>query len=101
VRHERNRRRLRVDAVLADMYVLAEQHADQQHGHSAEVLRAMSSYAGGVMASLKALEARGWAQESAENEWSLTPAGLSEAQRQRGWAEPGESGGHAAGGEGE
>jgi manganese/zinc/iron transport system permease protein len=106
VRHQRNRRRLRVNAVLSDLYVLAEQHADQQHGHSAEVLRAMSNYAGGVAASLKALEARGWAQKSEEDEWSLTPAGLAEAQSQRGqvqpggWGQPGEDGEQAASGEG-
>jgi manganese/zinc/iron transport system permease protein len=82
LRHRRNRRRLRLSAVLGDLYTLAGQHADRGHGHSAEVLRAMSHYAGGVAASLAALEARGWVRQSPVGEWSLTEAGLAEAERQ-------------------
>jgi manganese/zinc/iron transport system permease protein len=82
LRHRRNRRRLRLSAVLGDLYTLAGQHADRGHGHSVEVLRAMSHYTGGVAASLAALAARGWARQSSAGEWSLTEAGLAEAKRQ-------------------
>jgi manganese/zinc/iron transport system permease protein len=81
LRHQRNRRRLRVEAVLANLHVLAEQHADQQHGHSTEVIRAMMSYTGGVNRTLHELEGRGLVRQSAPNEWSLTESGVDEAER--------------------
>jgi manganese/zinc/iron transport system permease protein len=82
LRQRRNRRRLRINAVLADLYTLAGQHADPRHGHSAAVLRAMSHYRGGVAASLDAMQDRGWVRQSAGGQWSLTEAGLAEAQQQ-------------------
>ena len=81
LRHQRNRRRLRVEAVLTNLHELAEQHTDQQHGHSTEVLKAMMSYTGGVRHTLRELEGRGLVLQSAPNEWSLTAAGVAEAER--------------------
>jgi manganese/zinc/iron transport system permease protein len=81
LRDQRNRRRLRVEAVLSNLHTLAEQHADQRHGHSTEVLRAMVSYTGGVRRTLAELEARGLVRRSAPNEWSLTDTGVVEAER--------------------
>ncbi|MBI2862311.1 MAG: metal ABC transporter permease [Chloroflexi bacterium] len=81
VRHQLNRRRLRVEAVLSDLYALASQHENLDHGHSIMVLRAMSIGRGGVDRSLKELVARGWAHRIDADSWALTPAGLAEAER--------------------
>lgn len=84
VRRQRNRQRLKVDAVLADLFTLASQHEDLDHGHSVEVLRVMGGGQGGVARSLREMESRGWVRQIDENEWSLTPAGLAEAERMGG-----------------
>jgi manganese/zinc/iron transport system permease protein len=81
VQRGRNRRRLRVGAVMADLRTLALQHDDPRHAHSIEVLRAMSWGRGGVEASLNAAEERGWVEEVAPGEWSLTDTGYVETQR--------------------
>ena len=81
-RQQRNRRRLRLDAVLGDMYTLASHHDDMQHPHTVSVLQAMNAGNGGVGRSLRALEERGWASRVGENQWALTQEGI-EAARQR------------------
>jgi manganese/zinc/iron transport system permease protein len=81
VRHQRNRRRLRVEAVLGDLYALASQHDDAAHGHSTAVLRAMSRGRGGVAHSLEQLEKQGWVHQVGPDEWTLTSSGLVEAER--------------------
>jgi manganese/zinc/iron transport system permease protein len=81
IRYQRNRRRLDLEAVLSNLYILAAQHEDQQHGHSIEVLRAMSGRQGGVARSLDTLSERGLVRRSGEGEWSLTSSGLVEAER--------------------
>jgi manganese/zinc/iron transport system permease protein len=81
VRHQRNRRRLRVEAVLGDLYALASQHDDADHGHSITVLRAMSQGRGGVANSLEQLERQGWVHQVGPDEWTLTSSGLAEAER--------------------
>jgi manganese/zinc/iron transport system permease protein len=81
LRHQRNRRRLRVEAVLGDLYALASQHDDAAHGHSTAVLRAMSRGRGGVAHSLEQLEKQGWVHQVGPDEWTLTSSGLVEAER--------------------
>ncbi len=81
VRRGRNRRRLRVGAVLGDLRTLALQHDDPHHAHSIEVLRAMSLGRGGVEASLKVAQGRGWVTEGTPGEWALTDAGILETER--------------------
>lgn len=81
VRRQRNRRNLRSEAVLADLYVLASQHTDISHAHSTQVLRAMSGGHGGVERTLEHLAERGWVRQEDTSHWSLTTAGLDEAQR--------------------
>jgi manganese/zinc/iron transport system permease protein len=80
-RHQRNRRQLRVESVLGDLYALASQHAHGDHGHSIAVLRAMEAGRGGVQRSLAELAARGWACRTGADEWALTQEGRSEAER--------------------
>ncbi len=78
-REMRNRKRLQIEAVLGDLYILANQHESIQHGHAIEVLRAMSIGHGGVDASLKELEKRGVARQVEDGKWALTIAGLKAA----------------------
>lgn len=78
VRARRDRRRLRVAAVLADLLALERQHAGAEHGHSAEVLSVMS---GGALATLRELESRGLVKRLGADEWALTDAGRAEASR--------------------
>lgn len=80
-RHQRNRRRLRVEAVLSDLYRLAGQHHDLTHPHHISVLRAMNLGRGGVQRTLKELAARGWVRPVGEESWALTSAGVQEARR--------------------
>ena len=80
MRHQRNRRQLRVEMVLDDLYALTLQHEDLGHRHSVAVLNAMSTGRGDVKRSLEELEDRGWAHR-VDTEWALTPKGLAEAER--------------------
>jgi manganese/zinc/iron transport system permease protein len=82
IRNQRNRRQLQVERVLSNLYGLASQHDDLDHGHSVAALRAMDLGRGGVTRTLHALEARGWVRRLDGDEWALTPAGLAEAERQ-------------------
>jgi manganese/zinc/iron transport system permease protein len=82
-RDRRARRRLRVEAVLADLQALAAQHGTLEHGHSAAVLTVMEG-GRGVERSLRELEARGWARRAGEDEWALTPSGRVEAEKRFG-----------------
>jgi manganese/zinc/iron transport system permease protein len=86
-RRRRNRRRLRVEAVLSDLYVLASQHEQMDHGHSIAVLRAMSAGRGGVRRSLEELAARGWVRPDTGEDWILTPQGRAEAEQMAGQRE--------------
>ncbi|HSK87660.1 MAG TPA: metal ABC transporter permease [Anaerolineales bacterium] len=79
IRSQRNRRKLRARAVLADLNTLAMQHPNEEHGHSIAVLRAMSTNPDGVSHALRQLEERGHAREVSHNVWALTEAGLTEA----------------------
>ncbi len=81
VRRQQNRRRLRVEAVLANLYTLAVQHEDRTHAHDIAVLRAMNAGRGGVEHTLQQLQERGLVTERSAGYWALTPAGLEEAQR--------------------
>lgn len=80
LRRQRNRRNLRLEAVLRDLYVLASQHDHLDHGHPINVLRAMSAYRGGVERSLHTLAERDWVRYIPEQGWALTPKGLEQAE---------------------
>jgi manganese/zinc/iron transport system permease protein len=80
LRRQRNRRTLRTQAVLADLYELAARHDDPHHAHNYELLRAMNRYRGGVRHSLDALAAEGLAVETSPGHWALTEAGVVQAQ---------------------
>jgi manganese/zinc/iron transport system permease protein len=81
VRRQRNRRRLRYESVLSDLYTLAQQHGGELHGHSIEVLRMMNAARGGIAHTLQVLAERELVKETAENIYTLTPKGLAEAEK--------------------
>jgi manganese/zinc/iron transport system permease protein len=80
-RRQRNKRQLRIDSVLGDLYTLAQQHSDPNHAHSISVLRAMNAGRGGVKRSLDEMRRLGWVQQVNAHEYVLTPTGRSEAER--------------------
>ena len=80
LRERRQARRLRVRAVLGDLYALERQH-EGRHGHAAAVLDVMGAGRGRSAATLAELERRGWATEVRDDEWALTAEGTSEARR--------------------
>ncbi len=88
-RERLNRRRIMVDAVLADLHVLALRHEDPGHGHPISVLRTMSLGHGGVDRSLELLRKRGLVRKTEGGTWSLTPDGLAEARRLSGKGDEG------------
>ncbi|MHB2154783.1 metal ABC transporter permease [Calditrichota bacterium GD2] len=81
LQERRNRRRLELNAVLSDLYALADQHADHYHAHPIQVLRAMSIGHGGVDRSLKELRARGWVEQTPDGAWRLTEIGYQAAKK--------------------
>ncbi|APF17258.1 ABC-type transporter, integral membrane subunit [Caldithrix abyssi DSM 13497] len=81
LQERRNRRRLELNAVLSDLYALADQHADHYHAHPIQVLRTMSIGHGGVDRSLKELRARGWVEQTPDGAWRLTEIGYQAAKK--------------------
>lgn len=80
IRDRRNARRLRVEAVLMNLYALGLQHADPQHPHEEAVLDVMSSDSGGAVSALNRLQERGLVEQSGASRWSLTNEGISLAE---------------------
>jgi len=83
LRGARSRRRLRTEAVLADLYALWGQHEDLDHAHPAAVLETMALNRGGVAGALDELASRGLAR-SADGGWMLTSEGLRVARKLHG-----------------
>ncbi|HMP41654.1 MAG TPA: metal ABC transporter permease, partial [Roseiflexaceae bacterium] len=81
LRHERNRRRLRGEAVLGDLWLLEQQHPHEQRGHSLATLRAMNAGRGGVRHSLGQLEAQGLVRRVSHEDWIFTQTGVLQAQQ--------------------
>jgi manganese/zinc/iron transport system permease protein len=80
VEQRRQRRQIRTDAVLADLYALAGQHA-QEHAHDVAVLEAMRMGRGDVRRALGLLERRGLARQADSGGWTITPEGRASAER--------------------
>ena len=75
----RRRREIREDAVLLDLYALAAQHGQREHGHTAEALLAMRPNVG-VQVSLDALAQQGHARRRDDGTWVLTSGGREHAR---------------------
>ena len=80
LRRQRHRRRLRRDTVLTDMFVLAMQHDDPHHPHSAEAVRVMNLGRRGIIHTLTALAEEGLTARAGADGWALTPAGVAAAR---------------------
>lgn len=76
----RNARRLRLDAVLLDLYALAVQHAHPGHPHEQAVLDVMGEPALPARQNLKTLEAQGLVYHQGATRWALTPEGMARAE---------------------
>lgn len=79
IRQRRNRNKLRIEAVLANLLRLANQHGDSQHAHPIQTLRAVNLGRGGVQKSLLALEEQGLVSQVDEQNWALTSEGVNQA----------------------
>lgn len=79
LRQWRNRRRLRTEAVLENIYLMSSQHDDPSHPHAITALEAVSG-AGNVRRSLEELQRRGLAVPYDGNKWALTAEGVRAAQ---------------------
>ena len=80
IRSQRERRKLRIEVVLNDLYTLASQHEDPRHSHSTAVLEAMSAHRSNVRHSLRELASRGWVENVNSDEWALTSEGVIQAR---------------------
>lgn len=74
-------KRLRVDAVLVDLYTLASQHSSAEYPHSERVLDVMSTISGPAHRTLKVLKDLDLAKPIDSTKWSLTPEGVRRAER--------------------
>jgi manganese/zinc/iron transport system permease protein len=80
LRDRRNSRRLRAEAVLLDLYALAQQHDHADHPHAEAALNVMNPETSYTLPTLERLAERGWAQRVNATEWALTPAGAEKAR---------------------
>ena len=74
-----NRRQIKLQAVLSDLFCLYQQHDDLERSHHIDVMRAMSQGHGGTDKSLAEMQKKGWALEEKKNYWKLTEQGLGQA----------------------
>jgi manganese/zinc/iron transport system permease protein len=78
---QQNRRRLQTEQVLSNLYLLAAQHAEPTHPHTAAALQVMGATPESVLESLKALATAGFVQQAPNSQWALTPTGVQRAQQ--------------------
>lgn len=82
MRRRRSRLRLRLDAVLTDLYELESQHTlVTPHGHTAKSIQAMSFGEGSVQSSLEELERRHLVAKMGASRWTITEKGRQRVQR--------------------
>lgn len=75
IRNKRNARKLKLDAVLLDVYALAAQHSPMDHPHSEAVLNVMNELAAKTGESLNRLSELGLVKQVESGIWSLTETG--------------------------
>jgi manganese/zinc/iron transport system permease protein len=82
LRRRHNHMKLRLDAVLTDLYELESQHnLVTPHGHTAQAIQAMSFGEGPVNRSLGELEQRGLAARFGAERWTITEKGRHRVER--------------------
>ncbi len=75
IRNRRNAQKLKLDAVLLDVYALAAQHSPMTHPHAEAVLNVMNEMAAKTERSLERLAELGLVERVPSGDWSLTPRG--------------------------
>ncbi len=80
MREWRNSRRLRLEAVILDLFALAAQHERADHPHQEAVLNIMSDPTGRTYQNLRILEERGFVRQVGPTLWALTAAGVARAR---------------------
>jgi manganese/zinc/iron transport system permease protein len=85
LRERRSRAMLHSEKLLEDLYLLAAQHKDLEHGHSQRVLETMSGASSEAMRrSLAQLAEQGFVeQKEGKDVWGLTQAGVREVKQNR------------------
>ena len=81
IRHQKNRRRVGQESVLINLYLMALQHQDLSHPHEINALRVLFKGEFGTTRTLQILQENGWVECPNPKQWSLTPAGISAAQK--------------------
>lgn len=80
IREHRNSRRLRLHAVLLDLYAMAAQHTDRDHPHAETALNTMTADTASVRPNLLKLAERDLVREVSPGQWALTPKGAARAE---------------------
>lgn len=80
LRQQKSRRQIKLDAVLGEMYHLAEQHNDPLHPHSTEVVGLAARGKRQGLTALNTLAARGLVRQVNDG-WVLTESGVKEAEK--------------------
>ncbi len=83
VRHRLSNTRFKREAVLLDLYQLAQQHATFEHPHPEATLMAMQPGSGSLRAQFKVLADQGLIRPAGKHEWALTLQGMAECERLR------------------
>jgi manganese/zinc/iron transport system permease protein len=81
VRQQRSRCQLRLENVLTDLFLLANQHGNLLHPHSIQALRAMNAGGDWVQTSLLRLKELEMVSQLDEHNWALTPKGVETARQ--------------------
>lgn len=79
IRERRNRSRLRLEAVLGNMGLMAQQHGEQNVGHTSQAIGAMSGGRIGIDARLNDLEEDKLVERNRDGLWILTERGNQKA----------------------
>ena len=75
LRSRRNAQKLKLDAVLLDVYALAAQHTPMYHPHSESVLNVMNEHSAKTTKGLSRLSELGLVEQVPNGHWALTQRG--------------------------
>jgi manganese/zinc/iron transport system permease protein len=78
-RTRRHRKEIHTTAMLKNLLLFAENHADPFHPHDIAALNAIGRAA--IHKTMQELARKGWAKQYPDKRWALTPNGLSEVER--------------------
>lgn len=76
IRQEMQNRRLKNEAILLDLFELAQKHNDLEYPHTEATLRVIYPRTGTLHRQLRGLEGKGLVEEHEVEKWALTPNGI-------------------------